>query len=312
VNPARSSAFLMLFFVAAIWGFAPPIIKSAFANFPPDLFLSYRFLLTCLVMIPILLLTEPQTWHTLSRLNASEWGHLALSGILGSTLQLSLLFWGLNLTTALDGSLINATSPVLVALAGVIILKEKITSRELTGLVIAFSGTLVIVLQPLWEGHRLFSGPSAGNLLVLAGTLSWVAYVILTKQELNHKFSPLLLTTNMFFVGLISMSLITLFLHSPITIQYLLFTAPLSSHLAVIYMAFLSGALAYWLYQNALKTIEVSEANIFLYLSPLFTIPLAHLWLGEPITAFFLAGSLMVASGVIIAELVGTRRRHVP
>jgi drug/metabolite transporter (DMT)-like permease len=310
VTPARSRAYLMLFAVSAVWGFAPPIIKFAFKHLPPDLFLTYRFLLTSLVMIPLLLKTEPATWSVLGHLTSSDWWLLILSGILGSTLQLGLLFLGLNLTTALDGSLINATSPVLVTLAGVIYLKDKVTTRELIGLIIAFTGTLIIVLQPLWQSQRLFSGPTLGNLLVLSGTFSWVAYVILTKQELNRKLSPLLLTTNMFFVGLISMSIITLFLHSPVTIRYLLSAAPLSSHLSVIYMALLSGALAYWLYQSAQKIIEVSEANIFLYLSPLFTIPLAHFWLKEPVTPSFLAGGLLIALGVIIAELVGTSRHH--
>src|SRR3989344_210719 len=175
---ARWRAYFMLLLVAAIWGFATPIIKYAFDYLSPALFLTYRFFITSLVMIPILILTQPDTFNTLGQLSFADWGHLILGGFLGSTLQLGLLFWGLNLTSSLDASLINATSPILVAIAGFTYLQEKITSREKWGLVVAFLGTLIIVLQPLWEGSSLSSGSILGNLLVLAGTAAWVAYVV--------------------------------------------------------------------------------------------------------------------------------------
>ena len=78
---------------------------------------------------------------------------------------------------------------------------------------------------------------------------------------------------------------------------------PIKPHLGVWYMAILSGAVAYFLYQKAQKTIEASEATLFSYLSPLFAAPLAVFWLGETITPAFLIGGVIIAMGVFIAEL---------
>jgi drug/metabolite transporter (DMT)-like permease len=304
---ARHKAYLYLLIVAAVWGFAPPISKTAFSSFPPLIFLTYRFLITNFLLIPLLLIFEPDTWHKLSLLKSNDWLKLILSGILGSTFQLGLLFWGLDLTTSLDASILGAIPPILVAIGGAIFLREKITRLQTWGLAIAFTGTLVIVLQPVLSGQGLFSGSFAGNFLVFLGGVCWAIYVLITKQELKHRLSPLLLTTNMFFTGFISISLITIFFYKPLAISSMLSTAPLHSHLSVIYMAFISGALAYFLYQKAQSFLSASEADIFLYLSPIFTAPLAYFWLGEPITVPLIIGSLIIALGVIISEIKTSR-----
>ena len=209
------------------------------------------------------------------------------------------------------GSVINATSPVFVAIAGIYFLKEKVTSRELLGLIVSFIGTLVIVIQPLLEGQKLFSGSVLGNFLVLAGTVSWVGYVVITKKQLKHKITPLVLTTNMFVVGFITMSIILFYLNTPSQITAYFQNASLTAHACVVYMAYISGALAYFLYQKAQKLIEVSEANIVLYLAPVFTIPLSYFWLGERITLPFAIGSLIIVAGVVLSEFRTARSHHV-
>ncbi len=306
--PARYKTYLLLILVAVFWGIAPPVIKYTLGYFPTTLFLTYRFLMISAVMIPYLLITEPDSWQSMGELKPRDWLILIACGFVGSTVQLGLLFWGLELTTSLDASVINATSPILAALASHYILREFIPPREKIGHIIAFIGSLIIVVQPMFEGHRLFSGSITGNLLILSGTIAWVIYALITKRELKHKMSPLLLTVTMFFTGLVSMSVITFFTYPPSKIQSILISAPISAHLGVLYMALFSGALAYWAYQEAQKTVTVAEANIFLYLPPVFTLPLAYFWLHEHISLMFLFGSLVVTIGVIYAE--SRHRRH--
>jgi drug/metabolite transporter (DMT)-like permease len=261
-------------------------------------------------MVPLLLKLEPKTLNNLGKLTISDWFWFITSGFIGSTAQLTLLFIGLNLTTTLDGSIINSTSPILIAIAGSLFLKEIVTRREMIGNLISFLGTLLIVIQPLFNGHTIFSGSITGNIFVLLGTAAWVVYVIMTKKQLNHKLSPFLLTTNMFVTGLICESLLLLFTSTPLEISTRIFSAPLSSHLSVLFMALFSGTLAYYLYQKAQKLIEVSEANIILYSSPLFTIPLSYFWLKEAITVPIIIGGLIIALGIIISETRSTRRHH--
>jgi drug/metabolite transporter (DMT)-like permease len=307
MNP-RHRAYLMLLAVAVIWGMATPIIKQTFVYIPPDVFLLYRFFISCLIMLPILFHSHPRLWHTLSQLPMREWSILIVSGLLGSIGQLGFLFWGLELTSSIDASVINASSPILISLAGFYFLHEHITRRERIGLLTAFTGSLVIIIEPLLQNGRLFSGSTLGNFLVLLGTLSWVGYVIITKKLLRQNLSPFFLTTFMFFVGFLAITPIVLLLRTPASLSPIL-ASPLSAHLGVLYMALLSGSLAYWLYQSALKTVPVTSANIFSYLTPVFTAPLAYFWLKEPFSLPLLIGCAVITIGVFIAQFP-THRLH--
>lgn len=203
-----------------------------------------------------------------------------------------LLFEGFKLTTSLEGTIITSTSPILVAIAGAFWLKDHITLRERIGLIVAFIGSIIIVVGP---------GPSGslwGNFLILLSNLAWVGYVILSKKQLRHALSPLFITMFNFLIGFISMTFILFATtnHEPITNN-------LSAHLGVIYMALLSGAIAYYLYQAGQKSIEASEANVFIYLQPLFAAPLAYIWLHESFTLPLAVGSAVIAAGVIVSEI---------
>lgn len=297
----RTKAYLMLLASVAIWGIAGVVIKNTLAYFDPVVFLTYRFLITSSVLIPILFVAHKHTLQSLVELSAKQWILMTIAGLLGTTIQLLLLFSGLRMTTAIDGVLISSTSPIFSAIAASIFLKDHVTKREKIGLAIATIGSIVTVIQPILATGRIFSGNTLGNLLVLAGNFSWVAYILLAKTQLRHHQSPIFITTFNFFVGFISMFFVLIFTTSPAKIYSQLSTHNFSAHLGVAYMALISGALAYFLFHKAERSIEASEADVFLYLQPVFATPLAIFWLGEPLTIHFLISAALIALGVTIA-----------
>jgi drug/metabolite transporter (DMT)-like permease len=299
---AHTKAYLLLLFVTAIWGAAGPIGKYATDVFDPIIFLTYRFFLSSLVLVPLLFLIHPKSFHSLSSLPPKKLWLLLLSSLLGSTVQLLILFWGFSLTTSLDGTLIGTTSPLMTTIAGYWFLKEHITTQTKVGIGIAFLGSVVIILQPLLQSGALFSGSLTGNAIIFVSQIIWTIYLLLTKTELKEHFTPIFMTTLMFFVGFVSMSGIAILTHSPYQILSSLQSGPPIAHFSVFYMALLSGALAYFLYAQAQRTVSVSKANLFTYLSPFFAAPLAYFWLHEPITTYLVIGTIITSIGVFIAE----------
>ncbi len=101
------------------------------------------------------------------------------------------------------------------------------------------------------------------------------------------------MTMYTFFVGFVTLlPLAIIQAGSFFKLATLIIKTPIQAHLGVVYMALLSGSLAYFLYQKAQKTIEASEATLFMYLSPLFAVPLAVFWLGEELPLFILSEQL--------------------
>jgi drug/metabolite transporter (DMT)-like permease len=208
---------------------------------------------------------------------------------------LGLLFIGLKETTVLEMSLLSLVGPLMIALSGVIFLNDHITKREKMGMGIALIGTLITILEPLISGGMGFSRIS-GNLLIILYLVANTVSVIIAKKLLRAGVSPALMTNLAFIIGFI-----TLF---PLAIgQTHLNQLSLYSILGILFLAVLSGNLAYYLGNKAQKSIEVSEAALFSYLYPLLSIPLAVIWLKETLTLPYIIGAVIVAIGVVIAEL---------
>ena len=294
----RLKSYTLLLVVAAIWGIAGPVIKYTLPNFPPMVFLTYRFFISTLLMLPIVWVFKPKFLYS-----KREIVMLTAAGLLGSTLNLGLLFLGIEKTTVLDAIIIGNTAPIFVVIGGMYFLKEKISKKELAGIIVTFFGTLIIVVQPLFEGNLFNSQAIVGNLLIVAANIAWVFYVIITKPELKHRVDNLTMTTFTFLIGfLTSLPFALLQTKGAVNLLLMVSAAPLLSHLGVWYMAVLSGSLAYFLYQEGQRKIEASEATLFGYLSPLFAAPLAIFWLKETLSVPFIIGTAVVTIGVFIAE----------
>jgi drug/metabolite transporter (DMT)-like permease len=297
MDKKRIQAYTELLIVAAIWGVAGPVIKFALPEFPPFIFLTYRFFISVLILLPIYFAFKPK--FPKSR---RERIILTIVGLTGSTINLALTFYGFKYTNVLDAILIGNTSPLFVVVGGVIFLKEKITKREKLGIIIAFLGTLTIIFEPELV-NNVNSTRLIGNLLIILANVSWVIYVLLTKTELKHKANALVMTTYMFLLGFITCLPIAIYQSGGLSKLLIhIATSSTAAHLSVWYMAVASGALAYFLYQKGQKVIEASEATLFGYLGPIFAAPLAVFWLKEKITLPFLIGALIIACGVYIAE----------
>lgn len=289
---ARHKAYLYILISIAIWGVAGPVIKYTLGYLDTITFLTLRFGLTSLVLVPFWLFKERHAHHLFPKLSLVNWLILIVAGLMTTTIQLVLLFLGFERTSAIEGTLISSMAPVFVALAGHYFLGDHVTVRERLGMLIALVGTIIIVGLPknisnIW-----------GNILVLLANLAWTAEAILSKKLLRHNLSPLFLTTFFFLVGFLSITPVYFFSHN---YQLLTMNIPLSGWLGFLYMVFLSGIVAYFLFYKGQKTIEASEANTFMYLQPIFATPVAYFWLREEITWSFLLGGAVVALGIYLA-----------
>ena len=294
MNPSRKRAFIELLIVAVIWGAATPIIKYTLGGFDTVTFLTYRFgLSTLFAVLSFIYLKNhiPKDKQTLFKLLGYSF--------LTSTVSLGFLFFGLENTTALDASLITLASPVLVTIAGVMFLKERVTSKEKLGMTVALLGTALTVIEPVVQNHG--GVMLSGNVLIIGYLISTAWGAVIAKELLRKDISPIVMTNTSFIIGFLTLLPVYL-IRGGLAINDFV-SIPPSYHLGVFFMAFLSGNLAYYLSTRAQKTLEISEASLFSYLYPLFSTPLAVIWLGEKITPIFVIGGITIILGVIIAEV---------
>lgn len=295
MNPARTRAYIELLIASIIWGLAGPIIKYTLGGFDAETFLTYRFAISSVVAVVTFLflgLHIPKDKGTL--------GDLLLYGFLTSTVALGFLFFGLENTTVLDMSLITLANPLVITLAGYFFLGEHVTKKEKLGMAIALAGTLLTVIEPIIQNGGAEIRLS-GNVLIVGYLIATGWSAVVAKKLLRANVSPIMMTNTSFIIGFLSF--LPFILLGPQNTIYHILNTPAKFHLGVVYMALLSGTLAYFLANRAQKTIEIGDASVFAYLYPLFSTPLAVLWLGEKITPIFVVGGIIITIGVVIAEM---------
>ena len=106
--------------------------------------------------------------------------NLALQALLGTALYNAGLLAGLRLTTALEGGLMLATLPAVVALGSALWLRERLAPRHWAAAALAAGGMAAITVARL-GGEA--GGSALGNALVFAGVCGEAAYVLLAKRS---------------------------------------------------------------------------------------------------------------------------------
>lgn len=282
----RIKSYLMLLVVGVIWGIASPVIKYTLDGFSASVFLAYRFGISTLVAIIIFAINGMHIPKNIGVLFT-----LLVYGFLNSVVSLGLLFFGMENTTVLESGLITLASPLIISTVGVYFLHEHVTKREKVGMGIAILGTVLTITGPL---------NFSGNILILGYVISTVVTTLLAKNLLKKDVNPMTMTNFSFIIGFICF-LVYVLLTS--TIHYSLFTVHYSYHIGVAYMAIISGTFAFYLNTRAQKSIEIGEASLFSYLYPIFSLPIAVLWLGEKLTTNSIIGGVIIIIGVVIAEI---------
>ncbi|MBU2577315.1 DMT family transporter [Patescibacteria group bacterium] len=299
MNISRKKAYLALLTTSVIWGLAPPIIKYTLGFISPFTFLFYRFMLASVI------LAVPFTIKLIKiKPSFNDFLKYTLLGFLGTPLTLFILFTGIQKTTAVDASIIAVITPILVILGGVLFLKEKVTATEKKGIALILLGTIITILQPLFETGLSVVQNIYGNTLVFVGSLTWAIFTLLSKKE--KKLDSFILSSFSFVVGMFCFSLLALTGNS-FSAEFEINKLNLNAFLGIVYMAVLGSVVAYYTYIYGLSKIEASEATIFTYLQPVFAVPISIIFLKEKVDFAFMVGAVIIIVGVFVCEFFGKR-----
>jgi len=282
----RILAYTFLLLNTALWGFAAPIIKHSLNFVSPSLFLFYRYIIAGIIFLPIFLIYKARTHHRIDHVKT------LIIALLGTPLCLLPLFYGLNQTTSIEASILESSSPIFTILMCLIFLKETIKPKEWRGLILALIGTFVIAFEPFLTGNNHVQLSVQGNLLIILSNIIWTVFLLLSKKI---KTNPVFLTFYSFIISIPFFYFIALresqsFALSPEALP------------GILYMAVGGSIIAFWAYQEGQKRIEASEAAVFTYLKPAFSIPLSILWLKESFSPVAIFATILIIVGVFISE----------
>lgn len=286
-------AVAAMMFTIVVWGIGPVFLRSLSLDLGPSDHLAIRYaIVTALYVLGLAIFGG---W----RIDREDWPRLlviSLIGMLGYNLGSA---FGFAYVSAGIGSLIIGTQPLLIALMGTLIAKERLTPAAVFGLIVGFLGVVLLVWQDLsvsTDGAGFLIGC---GLVFLCG-LAWAIYVVVSKP-LIQKYGSFSITAMS--ISICSAVMVPM-LGRPSTLDTV---AAMStrSWLELGYIAIISTMIASVTWNWAASRMRAAASGAFLYLIPIIGVAAGVLILKEHLTWGMAMGGALILAGVAIAQFGG-------
>lgn len=297
----NSKGILYAAITATLWGFLAIALKIAVTDLSPVTVVWFRFTTAFIILALLTLVFRKSDFNIFRRPPA--------------TLFLAAFFLGFNYLGFISGMKYVSPSssqvfimigPVTFALAGIVIFKEQVNWKHITGFIVVILGIVLFYseqIEALAETDHEFT---RGMLLILAGGLSWAVFASLQKT-LVRKYTP---------------NQLNLFIYSSCSLGFLAFARfsylPELSGGEWLLLTFLGAntVIAYGSLALAIKFTEANKVSVIIILNPIITfVSMAILtrlnvqWIAPESFSFLsIAGALTVLTGAVIVISASKKR----
>ena len=230
-----------------------------------------------------------------------SWKVLCLLALFATVLQHIPIYWGLRETTATNAALLNATSPIFIALLSVLLLGQRLSALAIAGSLVSFCGVLVIVSRGSLDVLRAFE-LNTGDVWILASAMSWAGYTVCLRWRPAELRGLDLLTL------IAAISVVLLIPLCAVEMAAGRVLVPTAAALGgIAYVGIVASVLAYIAWNHGVEQIGPARAGPFMYLMLVFTPVLSIVFLGERLELFHFAGAALIISGIYLATFSGKR-----
>lgn len=203
--------------------------------------------------------------------------------------------YGLKFVSPTVTAVIITTIPLFTPLAAYYFLKERLSLLNIVGLLISFTGVLLVVVK----GDLTLAASPLGLLLLGMAVATGVTYTTFLKK-VSDKYNALTIVTYQNFLGVLWF--LPLFLL--VDLGHAMNASPGVEVLGSLFLlALLPSTLGFILFAYSVKELGASRASMFGNMLPAFTALFAWLVLDEMITYRMIIGISIVIAGLFAAQI---------
>lgn len=285
-----SRAYVLLTFTALFWAGNAIVARAARELVPPVALAFWRWSLALSIILPFALRHLRRDWPLIQQ----NWRILALLGCLGIGAFNTLLYTGLQDTTALNAMLLQSGQPALILLLGAAAMGDRISWRQVAGAVVALAGVLVIIARGD-AGALAMLRFNAGDLVIGFAVMLWAIYaVMLRRRPVIHPLSLFAITLMVGIAAIMPFYFAELAAGRRIIAQG-------DSFLAIAYVSLLPSVLAYLFFNRGVELIGSAATGMYMNILPVVGAGLAILFLDEQLYAFHGVGLALIIGGIVFA-----------
>ena len=281
--PALYLAFLF-------WGSTIVAFKFALRTLPPVMLLFVRYLVAIPTLFTILKLRG-----ALKKVRKEDVLTIFFVGFMGYFFSFSLQMLSMDRLTGSIASLLSTLNPVFIPILAVFFLREELTVAKVLSVLISMTGVVIIVGV---NG----SADLPGVLLMLASVFLWSVTSIVMRRT-RGRYDPM----QVVMMGLIC-ALPFVGAWGAVELRTATAEFPMLTVLSVVYLATFGMTVPHSLWNFCLSKMDASFCSMFYPISTLVSATLSVLMLGEALTASYVAGAVIICTGIVYGARAGIKK----
>ena len=292
----QSKAYLYGLGAVLFWSTVASAFKLSLRHMDYIQLLLYSSFFSVLVLGAIVLVTG--RWKMLLSYGGREYRQSVWFGLLNPFLYYLVLFKAYDLLPAQEAQPLNYTWAITLAILSVPLLGQRMTMKDMLGIVVSYAGVLVI------STHGDLAGLHFSNLrgvgLALGSTLIWALYWIYNAKDTRDPVLGLFLNFLMGFPFV----LVVCWLFSSISLE------SWPGLIGAAYVGCFEMGITFVLWLTALKlTDSAARVGNLVFLSPFLSLLFIHLLVGETILYTTFIGLIFIVCGLLIQQIGSNRSR---
>ena len=284
VSPRILAALVMV-----LWASCYPLITLGLDYAPHLTFAALRAILAGSILIGVAALRRaawPRGW--------SVWGWITLAGLGMTGIGYFGMFHAAEFVSPGLATVIESLQPLIAAVLAVVFLRERLGPIGWFGLCLGVGGVALIAIPRLLASG---GGSTAFGLVLVIMATSGVAVGNIAIKSLSKRVDAAMAMGLQLLIGAIPISILAFTTESPTAIDW----SP-QFIISLLSLALPGTALAYWLWQVTLQSLDVSKAAAFSFLVPIIGVSVGALFFSEPMTMNVMGGGALAAIGVYLAS----------
>ncbi len=286
----------ILLSITLIWGGTFVIVKAALQDVSPVLFVTIRFSLAALLLLPFV-------FKVIKKMDRKVITGGILLGLI-YFLEFVAQIVGLKYTTATKSGFITGSFILFTPVFQLLLEKKKPGGGNLLGVLFVISGLIFLSSSgtSIFEIFReIGSGFNIGDFLTLLSAAALGAYIVCL-DIISRKQDYLLLAFMQMGVTAVCGVILTVFL-SAANLEPAEFSFNNNVLLAVLYTGILATALATTLQTKYQKFVTPTKAGIIFSFEPVFAAAFAYFIINERISYLGFLGGALIFAGLLVTEL---------
>jgi drug/metabolite transporter (DMT)-like permease len=284
--------YLLAGISALLWSGNFIIAKEVAGKIPPASLSFIRWIIAAILLTPFYVKPLIAQWAEIKK----HTGHLTITAIFGITLFNTFTYLAAPDVPAVHLALFNATaSPIFSIILAAIFLKEHFHWVKATGVLLSLTGILLLLTKGNLSDLSSFSFHKA-DLWILSSAISFAIYNIFVRRK-PSTLDPAVFLVVVFWIGIIFLS--PAFIYEQMQEPTPMHAKNIS---ALLYLGIGASLIAYLCWNAAIRKIGAGRTALFGNLIPVFSMIEAVLFLGEHVTPNHIISSVLIISGLLVAN----------